>query len=209
MTKAFFMDIDGPMIPSKAYYLPNQTKPASVFDPCAVAMVNRILDDDPSVRIVISSTWGDQGYNRCSNLLSANGIDYERLHEDWVTPRNTSHVRTKQIAQWLNAHPEVKQWCALDDELLDSKMLPGFVQCDTYNGMSIRNYMECRYHLGLTNPLGPGMHEHDRKRHWSTIELYKRYEIIRTTRVGEAQHAVAKATAEKLFPSIKVEDESI
>lgn len=54
MKNVIFLDVDGPMIPVKAFYLPNQTKPARMFDPCAVGMLNDLLKHTQA-RIVMSS----------------------------------------------------------------------------------------------------------------------------------------------------------
>lgn len=188
-------------MPTKSYLLPTQTKPATVFDPCAVGIINELLNADPSIQIVVSSTWGKHGRERIVELFNQNGIDPLRLHDDWITPRRQSHVRTEQIRQWLDNHPEVTEWCAIDDEMLDSVVLPNFVQCDGANGLSWRNYIECRYYLGLTNPDGPGKYEDCRARHLAVIENRKYYEMLHMVRRGEPYFDQVTEMAVQLFRS--------
>lgn len=205
--KVVFIDIDGPMIPAKASWLPNQTTIYSVFDPIATAMVNRLLSDDPDLRIVISSSWGSRGLKKVSELFEKNGINPDKFHDDWITPRNNTEVRTLQIKEWLNAHPDVIHWCALDDERLDATILPNFVQCDTYNGISHCNYLECRYYLGMTNIDCKMSDKDNREKHWSTIKYYKRYAIVRTARLGDANFDAVNKAAHELHPMHEKEHE--
>lgn len=199
--KVILLDIDGPMIPVKAYYLPNQTKPASVFDPIATALLLRLLDD-ASAKLVISSTWGQFGRKRNEQLLSLNGIDPSYLHDDWITPRRNNSARHHEIKWWLDKHPEVVDYVAFDDERLDSTIVPKFVQCCTTNGMSMRNFSEARYYLGLTNHSCGTNDAGNREMHRSTIEQLKRREVMNTTRVGEQWYDLTMKMCDDLFPYI-------
>lgn len=73
ITKVIFLDIDGPMISGRAAYLPDQTYIHSVFDPCATAMLLRVIEHS-GARIVISSTHGKRGTTTLSSCLNPTAL---------------------------------------------------------------------------------------------------------------------------------------
>lgn len=185
MSKIVFIDVDGPMIPVRAYFLPNQTKIVSVFDPCATAMLLRLLDDT-GAKLVISSTWGGKGKERCEELLSNNGINPSHLHDDWVTPRKMSSTRFHEISWWLMKHPEVTHYVAIDDEDLPVDWVSNAVLCDAAEGFSLRNFKECKLMLGVDE-------QYD-------LDYLKRREIWRLARSGDPLKHKLSVLADELFP---------
>jgi hypothetical protein len=176
------------MIPSKAYKLINQTRLVSVFDPCAAAMLRDLLKLSDA-HIVISSTWASHGFDDCLNLLEYNHIDSDLIHPDWRTPRKLTSTRTQEIYSWLQEHPEITHYVALDDEQLDSQMLPGFVQCDMDEGMSYRNYLEAKVLLDVATA------EDVNKIYW-----LKRKEIWRLERKGDEKAYKTYQIADEMYP---------
>lgn len=59
MSRILFLDIDGVLLPGRAYMLPNQTNNpyVTVFDPCAVSMLNDALRKQKR-KIVVHSFHG-------------------------------------------------------------------------------------------------------------------------------------------------------
>ena len=51
--RVLFLDIDGPMIPYRAKYLPTQTAVMTKFDPIAVAMINDLCKEFEDLKIVL------------------------------------------------------------------------------------------------------------------------------------------------------------
>lgn len=191
MSKIIMLDIDGPMIPVRAFFLPNQTPIYSIFDPCAVAMLNRliVLSD---AKLVMTSTWSSKGYDVCKELLDKNGVEYD-FHEDWTTPKKLTSTRVHEIQFWLSEHPEVTDWVALDDERLDVAYVPNLVQCDTYEGFSYRNFLEASKFLGEITD-----------QQLDEITYLKRKEIWRTKRAGEPDEHLTWQFANELFPIPKI-----
>ncbi len=187
ITKILMMDIDGPMIPGKAKYLFHQPKHFSKFDPCAVGMVKELLKLS-GAQIVISSCWKSSGKAACQNLLEINGIPSYHIHNDWRTTRG--ETRTQEIKNWLIDHPEVTHYVALDDELLDSRILPGFVQCDTDEGMSYRNFLESKILLVVATDVDK-----------DKLHFLQRKEIWRAQRKGDAHESLTWRFADALFPA--------
>lgn len=196
-TKVIFLDIDGPMIPLRAYFLPDQTSPVSVFDPCATSLLLRLIKDS-GAQIVISSTWGLHGYGQCADLLKRNGIDPALMHKDWITPRKMSSYRVNEIQWWLDRHPEVTHYVAIDDEGLTVTMVPNSVLCDAHEGFSWRNYLECCIYLDTFN----GPDDPKRQHTADLITYFKRREIWRTKRTDEPGQPLTWHYADLLFPPI-------
>ncbi|WP_431861310.1 HAD domain-containing protein [Azospirillum sp.] len=137
--KVVFLDIDGPMIPQRAYYLPeNHGKLVTRFDPVAVWMVLRLLHLAPA-KLVISSTWRKHGRERMAADLTVNGICPSHLHDDWSTGEHRDEPlgRAKEIMGWMDRHPEVTHYAAIDDERLE---LPGEVRTTFHDGMQMGHF---------------------------------------------------------------------
>jgi hypothetical protein len=139
MTKIVVLDIDGPMIPHRAYMMAeNHGTIVSHFDPIAVMMVRRLLAFAPA-KLVISSTWRGGGKERMLHLLGKNGFPEGCLHGDWATtPLNANLRRWEEIQTWLNRHPETTHYAALDDDPIEE--LPGGVVCSFENGLEMKHF---------------------------------------------------------------------
>lgn len=135
VTKVLFLDIDGPMIPRRAWFLQRPGTLAKTFDPIATAMVLDVLERS-GAKIVISSTWTVYGPEAVASRLRAAGIDPALIHEDW-TVRCQLEKREAQIEAWLKRHPEVDRWAVLDDGDLAIKNL---VRVTVDDGMLVQHY---------------------------------------------------------------------
>lgn len=145
MEKVLFLDIDGPMIPRRAFYLPKQTLVVSKFDPVAVALLNSVLDKT-GAKLVVSSTWGNLGIEVVKPSFEENGISWDQVHQDWVTPRKLTDSRVHQIRMWLDKHPGIDLWASLDDENLDLDGRNVHVSFD--DGMLLKHYHKLLELLG-------------------------------------------------------------
>lgn len=189
MSKIIFLDIDGPMIPVRAYFLPGQTKPATVFDPLAVAMLSKLIKDS-GAKLVISSTWRAKGLPTVAGMLFKNGIGDQHLHKDWCTEGKLTSQRMHEIKWWYEDHiPEVTHYVAIEDEDLDVGFVPNAVKADANEGFSFRNYLEARVYLDIHTPADI-----------ATIEYLKRKEIWRLKRLGEEGEGRTAEFADELFP---------
>lgn len=109
-----FLDVDGPLIPMRAYHLTKRgSGPLSVWDPCAVGIVTKVLEDTQS-RIVVTSTKRLHGMRRFKEEMEQNGMPW-LLHQDWCTITDNNVSRPDQIKEWLGRHPEVTAYAVLDD----------------------------------------------------------------------------------------------
>ncbi len=197
--KVIFLDFDGPMIPVRAYWLPTQTKPiVSIFDPVAASLVNKLIAE-AQAKVVISSSWRHQGRDKVVEVLSKNGMDPTALHEDWETPCKLSSQRIHDIKWWLDDHPEVTHYVAIDDTDLDVEFIPNAVKADTYEGLSFRNYLEARLYL---DAYAKGQQD-DKEEHTQIVQHLKRQEIWRLKRKEEPGTWHLLKFADELFPRKK------
>lgn len=155
MSRIIFLDIDGPMLPLRAYVLSPGAKPFDRrFDPCAVAMVNRLCIVTHA-KLVISSNWAMKGRDFVVAALARSGITHDRLHSDWTTPRGAdsgSWSRGAEVLRWVANHPEVTHWVSFDDEEIES---PNAVTVTIEEGMMQSHFLAAAALLGL--PLDEAM----------------------------------------------------
>lgn len=145
--KVIFLDIDGPMIPLRCY-VGNLAGAPEQFDPLAVRMLNHLIALS-GAKIVMSSAWAVGGYSYINRVLQENGIHPKHLHKDWITPRDGKYSRQEEIQRWLDKHPEVTHYAALDDDPVDR--LPGGVQIDFEDGFRIADFRKAVKLLGVTD----------------------------------------------------------
>lgn len=134
------------MVPRRAYlYNRDQGHTVTKFDPCAVSMLLELLRES-GAKIVISSTWRLKGYDRVVELLSDNGIGSGFLHEDWRTSMNGSLSRGEQVQGWLDSHPEVTHYVAIDDGTVE---VDNFVWCSNQDGLLVDHFRQMAEFLGI------------------------------------------------------------
>lgn len=161
MSKIIFLDIDGPLIPGRALYMPTQAKggmSVMVFDPCAVGWLNHICQHK-GWRIVIHSSWlkyfGErETYQHCL----AQGLKAQYFHKDaWCS--GEINWRYTRVSKWLSDHSnEVTKYVILDDE-------PYSVDIDLRDSIACPHPQDIEQHLilvdfndGITHEIMQRMH---------------------------------------------------
>ena len=151
-----FLDFDGPLFPTRSFYHPrNQTVFPRQFDPFAVGMIQWCATK-ADAQYVISSSWRDSGRELIGQIFEENGFETNRIHEDWCTPRfgaGSLGERTEEILLWLNAHPEVTMWAAIDD-FGDQKRLPGLIKVTFDDGFLYRHFLKLKKLFNITANIG-------------------------------------------------------
>lgn len=158
-SKIIFLDVDGPLIPGRAMFLPNQTQIMEVFDPCAVSLINKLCEIN-GYKLVIHSSWlrimGEkETYDHCiSQGLKAEYFDDDAWCEGQINWRYT------RVAEWLKRHPDVTEYVILDDEPYSADLnheiqhpvdLEGhLILVDYWEGFSYKQFQQVRdYDLNL------------------------------------------------------------
>ena len=89
----------------------------SDFDSKAVAVLNDIIQQT-GAEIVISSDWKrETTLSGMCEFYQKQGIEKMPLaYTDWLPGAPTYHEqRAGEINTWLDQHPEITHWCAVDD----------------------------------------------------------------------------------------------
>lgn len=131
-----------------------------MIDPVAVALLNRLTDADPSIRLVISSTHRLFAYNRGVLDLNLLKTYIRYLGVSGTVIGATPHIdvaRGAEIKEWLNQHASsgaepIESYIIIDD---DSDMLTEqfarFVHTDNDVGLSMDNFRLAQGLLGITD----------------------------------------------------------
>ena len=147
--KILFLDIDGVLLPGRAYMLPYQTKPiVKEFDPCAVSMINTVLSDDAvDAKIAIHSSWlrhwTEADGESVRHHMIEQGIEGRHFHDD-PECLGSMHWRYDRIDEWLYRHKEIEDFVVLDDEPCspDWPRKDHLILTDFDEGITMNNYRE-------------------------------------------------------------------
>ncbi len=146
--RVLFLDIDGPMIPNRAYALAEQTEPyGTIFDNIAVAMINSICEAS-GAKIVLHTSWIRTKYK--SRIIEmghdvkehciGQGLEEKHFHENPYCDRDISY-RYDRIADWLSNN-EVDDFAILDNvpPLATFPHKNNFFLINADNGISLHDY---------------------------------------------------------------------
>lgn len=147
-SRILFLDIDGVLLPGRAYMLPTQTKPiVTTFDPCAVSMLNQACEKQGR-KIVLHSSWIRTALMYKDNTEGMDvvpwcvkqGVNPENFHpEDAYCNRDISW-RYDRVDEWLTRHPEVDDFVIVDDEPCDPdwQWAKNLIQTDFEEGITMK-----------------------------------------------------------------------
>jgi hypothetical protein len=69
------------------------------------------------VSVVVSSTWREaHSLARLRSFFCAELQGRIIGHTPVLEDTDVEHLRYREIRAWLNQHPEIRRWCALDDD---------------------------------------------------------------------------------------------
>ena len=129
LTKIVFLDFDGVLLPdpvaqeqvnqglTRANYLDKV-----IFDAQCLSNFMNILNTTHA-EIVLSTSWAlGHSFSQITSCLERNGISTHHIFEwedpsehTYMTPRKLTSYRQHEISWWLQDHPEITEWVALDD----------------------------------------------------------------------------------------------
>lgn len=186
--KIIFLDIDGVLLSGKALLMPQNmmakkklresddaksrhTKVkefamSSQFDPCAIALVNRLAEVS-GAKIVVQSNWRRNiGFDETKEKLIEQGILPTHFHEDWVCMiRGFSSEKIHDMYEWMSQHNisindkkddyvlYETQYVVLDDQVNYMHYKDGYwVDTDFNEGFSVNDYRIACGLLGADDP---------------------------------------------------------
>ena len=163
-----FMDIDGVLLPERARFLPGQRMDTPYLtsirhaepdwpddqnggfkwcpvqrklDPACVSLLRRLIELSGAY-LVASTSWRSHpgAGKECIEkaLIEAEFDPRPHWHEDWMTPTGFDGGRPREISVWLQDHPDVMRWVALDDE--PDLPAPGGLTVSPANGLDLVAY---------------------------------------------------------------------
>lgn len=158
-----FVDIDGPLLPRKMHvFRENRTWKAKAipkFDEFAIRAFN-LWAKYSNAKIVFSTYWAYHfTADELKRIMQVNGLSFD-YHKDVLTPKKASSTRNHEIAMWLEEHPEVENFIAVDDDTtckyLDNQVEDGtitvkgrWVPVDFDDGISWENFCDGCVGLGI------------------------------------------------------------
>ena len=98
MTNVIFLDIDGPMLPSRAWIMHPERKETlfASWDPVAVRLINHLFQD-AHAKLVVSSTWAGLGKNEFIYHMGKNGMEYVKKYHSKAEPNSGFIKQLKQL----------------------------------------------------------------------------------------------------------------
>lgn len=162
--KIIFLDIDGPMIPYRCLVMEGQTGIMTLFDPVAVSLLNHACKEH-GYKIVIHSSWVRiMGGNDTLKHCIGQGIKAEHFHEDAFCSEDINWRYTR-VAEWLSRHPEVIDYCIIDDDPYQDDlygvhshppdMSLKVILVNYYAGFLFKEYMDVLAMLKDVDPVDP------------------------------------------------------
>lgn len=124
--KVIFADFDGVIFTFGNYN----------FSTVACKNFQSLLDQEPDLKIVISSSWRHLGEEQCKKTLQANGIDPSRVIG--ITG-NERGERGGQVKAYLAANPEITSYVIIDDESDFSGLMDRLVKTNSHLGLTETN----------------------------------------------------------------------
>jgi len=145
--KILFLDFDGVILHYRTLIASEHLGHSNADpDPMLCALLRRACA--LGMRIVVSSTWRSSE-KQCKAKLLAGGL-LEFLHPDWRTA-DYGESRSKEIADWLAAHPEIVDYRIADDD--DFHWTPEqrakWLECSPYDGMRAMDMKELAEWAGV------------------------------------------------------------
>ena len=121
-TRVIFLDIDGPVIPFGQYIINRNASWTRDLADIPFAIIKELQKKTAAV-IVFNTTHNIpiEGIDDIKDIFIKNGMPKEAFHEDDRTQFPHFTTRLKAILDWLENHPEVTDWVALDDELFTNR----------------------------------------------------------------------------------------
>lgn len=124
--KVVFIDIDGVLNNHKCWNVLKSAwgEPMPAIDRVCVKRLNRLLRYSGAV-LVMSSSWrhgSDASFDRLTDWLQQHAGLVGRFVGRTDSGQGCAWTRGNQIVQWVEQHPEITDWVALDDDLLDSTL---------------------------------------------------------------------------------------
>jgi hypothetical protein len=120
--KVLFLDFDGVVIIN------------GVISKAAIGNLNKLLSQEPDLKIVVSSSWRHSGLSFVKGMLGNYGVDPKKVID--VTDLTQKDDRGHHIERYVLDHKDIKHFVILDDKNDMDKILDHLVQINPYIGIT-------------------------------------------------------------------------
>ncbi len=126
-----FLDFDG--------VLNTESNPSSTgnFSKSACKNLNKLLEDFPSLKIVVSSSWRSKGLKKIKEVLEKNSIDPDKVID--ITDEAHRDNRGHHIERFVEDHKDIERFVILDDHRDMDKILDHLVQINPVVGITTKD----------------------------------------------------------------------
>lgn len=139
-----FIDIDGPLLPGRAYIL-NYNHDERPLEEISCQFIKEIINRCDAK--LVACTTHSRNKDALFKLLSSGGITKEMFHDDWkvMYPNNENISRQDAVKIWLSNHPDVENYVIIDDAPHADN---NWIEVDREIGITINNYRKATKLLG-------------------------------------------------------------
>lgn len=116
-----FVDFDG-VLNNDASFILNDSLIHSDCMRFFLDAMKALKQEEIEIKLVISSTWRKgYGFEDFSSRVIENSPKFANeflnlVHEDWRTGSDINGFRGNEVKEWLDRHPEVKNFVCIDDD---------------------------------------------------------------------------------------------
>lgn len=129
--KVLYLDFDGVLNPFNNYSAKGD------FSKSACKNLNKILKEEPELKIVVSSSWRRDGLEKVRKILQKNGIDSSKVIG--ITDETERDDRGHHIERHLKDHKDIESFVILDDHADMDKVLDRLVQTNPSIGLTSKD----------------------------------------------------------------------
>lgn len=147
--KVIFLDIDGVVntpLPYKGKIRYFHERDGRVNNKQAIQLLNQLCKET-GARIVVSSTWRYDGFERIQEILVNSGLKADIIGITPILKDGVNNIRGDEIQAWIDKQ-EIKpeKYIILDDDedLYEDQIEHHFVKCEGLIGFTIKQYVEAK-----------------------------------------------------------------
>lgn len=126
-----FLDFDGVLNTENKY------SPTGDFSTSPCKNLNKLLEESPELKIVVSSNWRSKGFAKVKEILKKNGIDSDRVID--ITDEAHRDNRGHHIERYVQDHKDIQHFVILDDKNDMDKILDHLVQINPVVGITTKD----------------------------------------------------------------------
>jgi hypothetical protein len=132
------LDVDGVMIP----YPDGPCEQPNFFSPEAVEALRLILDYDPRIDLILSSSMRvyDRARNKFNRMFLSAGLPMERVIGETSWEGSLVHNREREIKRYIERHKHDTIILPVDDEVMEGVV---YMKTNSITGLTLKDAEDC------------------------------------------------------------------